>query len=144
VTPGNAIDYSYILRDITALRELYDIREIAFDRWGARLISQQLQEVGGDDWVVEFGQGFASMSSPSLEFEKMVLTGDIAHGGNPVLSWMADNVVVEEDAAGNIKPAKNKSTERIDGIVASIMALDRAIRHENAPSVYEQRGLFVL
>lgn len=141
-TPGNVIDYSHILQTVIALRDEYDIREIAFDRWGATLISQQLMEAGLE--MVQFGQGYASMSAPTKELYKMILSGEIAHGGNRVLRWMADNVVVRQDPAGNLKPDKGRSRERIDGIVAAIMGLDRAVRHEGGASVYETRGMFVL
>ena len=95
--------------------------------------------------VVPFGQGFKDMSPPTKEFYKLLMEGNIIHGGNEILSWMAGNVVVETDPAGNIKPAKNKSAEKIDGIVAAIMALDRCIRHEEAASVYDdpEHGLWV-
>ena len=78
---------------------------------------------------------------------KLALEGKLAHGGHPVLAWMVDNIHVRTDPAGNIKPDKQKSTEKIDGVVATIMALDRAIRGSNATnsgSVYDQRGLLVL
>lgn len=140
-TPGDVIDYSYILKQIDEDAQRYDIQEIAFDRWGATKIAQELQDMGGDDFLVQFGQGFRSMSPPMKELEKLVLGEEIAHGGNPVLTWMAGNVVAKEDAAGNIKPDKKASTEKIDGIVALIMALDRAIRHEDHGSVYEERGI---
>lgn len=93
--------------------------------------------------VVPFGQGFSSMSSPTKELLKLVLEQKIAHGGNPVLCWMMDNVVIRQDPAGNIKADKSKSTEKIDGCIATIMALDRALRCENAESesVYDERGL---
>ena len=94
--------------------------------------------------MVAFGQGFASMNAPMKELEKLILSGKIGHGGNPVLTWMADNVVASQDPAGNIKPDKKKSTERIDGIVALIMALDRALRNVDERSVYLNRGLRVL
>ena len=71
----------------------------------------------------------------------LILSKKLHHGGHPVLRWMADNVVVKEDPAGNIKPDKSKSTEKIDGIVATIMALDLAIRNQEGPSVYETRGI---
>lgn len=141
-TPGNVIDYSHILQTVIAMREEYDIREIAFDRWGATLISQQLMDAGLE--MVQFGQGYASMSAPTKELYKMILSGEIAHGGNRVLRWMADNVVVRQDPAGNLKPDKGRSRERIDGIVATIMGLDRAVRHTDGTSVYESRGLFTL
>lgn len=141
-TPGNVIDYDWILAEVDGLRRQFEIAEIAFDRWGATQISQRLMEMGGPEWVVEFGQGFASMSAPTKELGKLVASGGLAHGGNPALAWMADNVVVVEDAAGNLKPDKGKSTERIDGIVALIMALDRATRGGGTrESVYEGRGL---
>lgn len=141
-TEGNVIDYAYIIRDIEALGEKYNIKEIAFDRWGAFQVSQQLEAIGFT--MVGFGQGFASMAGPTKELLRLVLDGKLAHGGNKVLRWMADNLVVESDAAGNHKPAKNKSREKIDGIVAGVMALDRAVRHEASGSVYEERGIVTL
>ena len=77
------------------------------------------------------------MSPPTKEFYKLLMEGRIIHGGNPVLRWMAGNVVVDTDPAGNIKPTKAKSPEKIDGIVAAIMALDRCVRHETVGSVYD-------
>lgn len=84
------------------------------------------------------------MSPPTKELYKLVLEKRIAHGGNPVLRWMMDNVTVRQDPAGNIKMDKEKSTEKIDGAVATVMALDRAIRHENEESIYDSRGLVVI
>ena len=94
--------------------------------------------------VIPFGQGYRDMSPSSKELMKLTLEKRIAHGGNPVLRWMMDNIYVKTDPAGNIKPDKEKSTERIDGAVALIMALDRAIRNENKGSVYDERGILVL
>lgn len=142
-TPGNMIDYGYILRDIEALGEIYQIGDIAFDRWGAFQVSQALQGMGFE--MLGFGQGFVSMSPPTKELMRLVLSGNLRHGGHPVLRWMADNLVVSSDPAGNVKPNKKKSREKIDGIVAGIMALDRAIRHEAKPlSIYESRGLLAV
>ena len=84
------------------------------------------------------------MSPPMKELEKLILSEKLAHGNNPVLNWMADNLVARQDPAGNIKPDKEKSREKIDGMVALIMALDRALRHERSGSVYEGRGLLTL
>lgn len=126
-TPGDVIDYDFIVAEIDELAQVYDIAEIAFDRWGATKMIQELQSRGMA--VAQFGQGFASMSAPMKELERLVLSGRIAHGGNVPLAWMIDNVVAEEDAAGNIKPSKAKSSEKIDGVVAMIMGLDRATRH---------------
>ena len=137
-TPGDWIDFATIRHDIIELSKIYEIREVAFDRWGAVEMSQNLTENGFT--MVDFGQGYRSMNAPTKELLRLVLTGKIRHGGNPVLRWMADNVVVTTDPAENVKPDKSKSTERIDGIVASIMALDRLTRKE-PPSVYTERGI---
>lgn len=141
-TEGNVIDFATIRADIEALGEVYNIREIAFDRWGAMQISQDLSGAGFT--MVPFGQGFASMSAPTKELLRLVLERRIAHGGNPVLRWMADNLMVRQDPAGNVKPDKGKSREKIDGLVAAIMGLDRGIRNETGPSVYETRGILSL
>jgi phage terminase large subunit-like protein len=141
-TPGNVIDYAFILAEVDELAQAYNIQELAFDRWGATKIQTDLAERGGEDWLVQFGQGYVSMSPPMKELERLILEHKLAHGNNPVLTWMANNLVVRQDPAGNLKPDKEKSIEKIDGMVALVMALDRALRHE-APkrSVYEDRGL---
>ena len=140
-TEGNVIHYSFIEKFIEKLGEQYHIMEIAFDRWGAVQMVQNLEGMGFT--VVPFGQGFKDMSPPTKEFLKLLMEGRIIHGGNPVMRWMSGNVVVDRDAAENIKPTKAKSPEKIDGIVAAIMALDRCIRHEQQGSVYDERGLLV-
>ena len=104
-------------------------------------MTQNLEGMGFT--VVPFGQEFKDMSPPTKEFYKLLMEGRITHGGNPIMRWMAGNVVVETDPAENIKPTKAKSPEKIDGIVAAIMALDRCIRHEQQGSVYDERGLLV-
>jgi len=141
-TPGNVIDFTRIVADIKADAKRFRIAEMAFDRWGAVQVSQELTNAGLT--MVQFGQGFASMASPTKELLRLVLERKLWHGGNPVLRWMADNLTVEMDAAGNVKPSKKKSREKIDGMVAGIMGLDRALRNESRPSVYETRGLIVL
>lgn len=140
-TPGNVIDYDYILNQAEEDMAAYDIPEMAFDRWGASRIQTQLAELGGEDFLVQFGQGFASMSGPMKELEKLIKGHKLAHGNNPVLNWMADNLVVRTDPAGNIKPDKARSLEKIDGMVALVMALDRATRHQATDSVYTERGI---
>ncbi len=142
-TPGDVIDYKAIFKTIDKVAIRFDLKEIAFDRWGSTQIAQDLQDSGLT--VMAFGQGYASMSPPTKELLNLVLAGRIQHGGNPVLRWMADNMVVRQDPAGNFKPDKSKSTEKIDGMVALIMGLDRAIRHQTPErSVYEERGLVSL
>ena len=139
-TEGNVIHYGFIEKFIERLGERYNIREIAFDRWGAVQMVQNLEGMGFT--VVPFGQGFSSMSPPTKELMKLVLEEKIAHGGHPVLRWMMDNIYIRTDPAGNIKADKAKSTEKIDGAVALIMGLDRAIRCGNdaGESVYDRRG----
>ena len=143
-TEGNVIHYGFIEKFIEQLGERYNIREIAFDRWGAVQMVQNLEGMGFT--VVPFGQGFKDMSPPTKELMKLVLEERIAHGGHPVLRWMMDNIFIRTDPAGNIKADKEKSTEKIDGAVATIMALDRAIRCGNdaGGSVYDSRGLIYL
>ncbi|WP_196007892.1 terminase large subunit [Clostridium tyrobutyricum] len=138
-TEGNVIHYGFIENFIDQLGTKFNIKEIAFDRWGAVQMVQNLDGLGFT--VVPFGQGYKDMSPPTKELMKITLEQKISHGGHPVLSWMMDNIFVRTDPAGNIKPDKEKSTEKIDGAVALIMALDRAIRHENKESVYEKRGM---
>lgn len=142
-TEGNVIHYDFIEKFICDLAEKYHILEIAVDRWNATHMIQNLDDAGFT--MVTFGQGFASMSTPTKEFYRLLMEGQIVHAGHPVLRWMAGNVVIETDAAENIKVTKAKSKEKIDGIVASIMALDRCLRNQGEPqgSVYDERGLLV-
>ena len=143
-TEGNVVHYGFIEAFIEQLGTAYNIREIAFDRWGAVQMVQNLEGMGFT--VVPFGQGFKDMSPPTKELMKLTLEQRIAHGGHPVLRWMMDNIYIRTDPAGNIKADKEKSTEKIDGAVATIMALDRAIRcgSGSGESVYNERGLLIL
>ena len=143
-TEGNVVHYAFIEKYIERLGEKYNIREIAFDRWGAVQMVQNLEGMGFT--VVPMGQGFASMSPPTKELMKLTLEKKLAHGGHPVLRWNMDNIFIKTDSAGNIKADKEKSTEKIDGAVATIMALDRAIRcgNDTSESVYDTRGLLIL
>ena len=143
-TEGNVVHYGYIEKFIERLGERFNIREIAFDRWGAVQMVQNLEGMGFT--VVPMGQGFASMSPPTKELMKLTLEKKLAHGGHPVLRWNMDNIFIRTDPAGNIKADKAKSTEKIDGAIACIMALDRAIRCGNdvSESVYDSRGLLFI
>lgn len=142
-TEGNVVHYGYIEKFIEQLGEKFNIREIAFDRWGAVQMVQNLEGMGFT--VVPMGQGFASMSPPTKELMKLTFEQKLAHGGHPVLRWNMDNIYIRTDPAGNIKADKAKSTEKIDGAIACIMALDRAIRcgNDTSESVYDTRGLLV-
>ena len=141
-TEGNVIHYGFIERFIEQLGEKYHIIEIAYDRWNATQMVQNLEDMGFT--MVPFGQGFKDMSPPSKELYKLLMEGNIIHGGNPVLKWMAQNVVMRQDPAGNIKPDKERSVEKIDGIVALIMGLDRCIRSTPPTSVYDERGILFI
>jgi hypothetical protein len=122
------VDYGAIEERIRADSLLFDVKEIAYDPWNATHIALRLQDEGAT--MVEFRQGFRSMAAPTRELEKLIVSRKLAHGANPVTCWMASNVAVAQDPAGNLKPAKDKSTERIDGIVAIIMAIGRAMLPE--------------
>jgi phage terminase large subunit-like protein len=138
-TPGEVIDHERIRNKIKELNQTYQIEEICIDRWNATQLATQLDHEGFK--VIPFGQGYASMNAPTKKLEEVVLSGKLVHGNHPVLRWMATNVAIEMDAAGNWKPSKKKSIERIDGIVALIMGLDRASTHaERYWSIYDREG----
>jgi phage terminase large subunit-like protein len=144
-TPGNVIDYAFIQKQIYRDAERFRIAHVgnsnreahegglAIDRWNATETAVKLQQEGLP--VVLFGQGFASMSAPAKELERLVIANGLHHGGHPVLKRHAQVAAVQEDAADNIKPAKDKSTERIDGVVAGCMALGIAMRDTGDASV---------
>ncbi len=142
-TPGDAIDYSFIKQQILEDAQKFRIIDINIDRlFQAHQLAMELIDEGL--MIVGFGMGFYSMATPMKEFERLLLSNKLNHGGNPVLRWMADNVSVKQDPAGNLKPDKATSQGKIDGIVAIVMALDRAMRHTETRSVYEERGIYVL
>lgn len=143
LTEGNVIDYDVIIRDVVALGMIYDIQEIGIDRWGATHMQTKLMNEGFE--MVPFGQGFASMSAPCKEFEKLIIGNELKHDDNPVLRWNVSNVAIERDAADNIKASKKKSTEKIDGIIATVMAIGRAIATpDEDESVYDERGAIAI
>jgi phage terminase large subunit-like protein len=142
-TPGNVVDYEFILAQIRADMGRFKVRELAFDPWNATSTSNKLIEEGAK--MVEFRQGFVSMNPAMKTLEVAIQKRALNHGGNPALAWMADNLVATSDPAGNLKPDKGKSTEKIDGMVALLMALQRAaLAGGERESVYRTRGLRVL
>jgi len=144
-TEGNVVHYGFIENFIDNLGKKFHIKEIAFDRWGAVQMSQNLEDLGFT--LVQFGQGYRDLSPSTKELMRLTLEQKLCHSGHPVLRWMMDNIFIKTDPAGNIKPDKEKSTEKIDGAVALIMALDRAIRcglGNSGVSVYDERDLLVL
>lgn len=142
-TPGNAIDYDTIKAQILADAQMFQLEEVAVDRlFQGYQLSMQLADEGLT--VAACGMGYMSMAGPCKEFERRLLEKQLQHGGHPVLKWMANNVAVREDPAGNLKPDKASSQGKIDGIIGILLALDRAMRHTTTTSVYESRGLLTL
>jgi len=142
LTPGNVTDYNVIRRllsghyvmdgkveyDPDNLMERYNIKGVAYDRWNSLNLIRDLE---GDGVTCDpFGQGFSSMSFPSKEYEKNALQGKLLHGEDEVLRWMMGNVKLRLDPSGNIKPDKSKSGDKIDGVVAAVMAIGEALTFE--------------
>ena len=143
-TSGSRIDYEYIRRDVINTSKIYNLVEVAYDPWNATTIATKLAEEDGIE-MLEHRQGFKSMSPPLKELLSKIKGHELAHNGHPVLRWNADNFVVKVDESENVRPAKNKARERIDGIVALAMAYGRAAYDfQKNKSVYETRGLVVL
>ncbi len=135
LTPGNYTDVDYVERQVIDASKRYRMRELAFDRFGSQQTITHLQGAGME--VVSYGQGFLSMNAPAKQLDMLVRSGRLRHGGHPVMRWMASNVMLEKDAADNWKASKKRSREKIDGIVALLMALGRAEAEPGpAQSVY--------
>jgi phage terminase large subunit-like protein len=140
-TPGNVIDYDFIREDIKKLGEKFQIKEIGFDPWNATQLGTQLTTEGFE--MVSMPQKMSHLAAPTKELETMIVGKKIHHDGNPVLRWCMSNVAVASDASGNSRPDKENSSERIDGAVALVDAIGRAIVHgDTGDSVYETRGVF--
>lgn len=136
--PGAVIEYPFVIEKILKLKKEYNIQAVLYDRWGALSVSQALE--AEDIQMVEHGQGYKSQSAPTKELLKLVLSHKLCHGGHPVLRWCISNLVVELDSAGNLKPSRRRSTEKIDLAVSSIMALSGCLTspvEEPEVSVYE-------
>jgi len=128
-TEGDVVDYRVILNAVAEeFGDRFNIREIGFDPWNATQLANDLIADGFE--MVEMRQGFKTMSEPMKFTEEQIVGGNLAHGSNAVLNWMADNIEVRMDANENIAPDKSKSTERIDGMVALVMAMGRAMFHD--------------
>lgn len=142
VTEGNVVDYAAIEKFIGELGKRFQIESIGYDRWNATYLTQRLDSEYGFT-MIQFGQGFSSMTAPTKELERLILEKKIVHNGHEILRWNMDNITVRRDPANNIKIDKAKSTEKVDGAVALVMALDRAMRFGAAQgtSIYDTRGL---
>ncbi len=142
-TQGNVVDYSFIRKRVNELNKIYSIQDVGFDPYNATHLAQELADHDGIP-MVEFRQGFISMNEPSKELERLTISQQISHNGNPVIRWMASNVAARIDPAGNIKPDKEKSKDKIDGVVSEIMGIGRALANKKKTSVYESRGIRTL
>lgn len=142
LTPGDVTDYNFIKSKIKEIGEQVVFKTIHYDRWNASQLVIDLTEEGIP--MTPFGQGFASMSAPSKELEKIILNKELNHQGNPVLRWMCSNLAMKFDPAGNIKMDKSKSTEKIDGMVATVMALGAYMNDDDPDSNYNDRGIVFL
>ena len=144
-TPGKAIDYSFITHQILQDAKRYNLRRVAYDRWGMDSIFSAFESSNIE--MAKFGQGHGSMSTPSKQFEISILRRQLKHDGNPVLRWNLDCTTTESDAAGGIKPVKphrERSSKRIDGVVASIMAMAQVDIGDKTPNPYATRGFVTI
>ncbi|HVN52078.1 MAG TPA: terminase TerL endonuclease subunit, partial [Acidimicrobiales bacterium] len=139
VTDGDVVDDQTIKATIKRDAARFNIRTLGFDPWDARSLAQWAQDDLGLD-LEKIPQSMARLSGPSKELERMLGDRLLQHGGNPILRWMADNVVLRTDGDGRIKPDKKKSSEKIDGIVALVMALGLSMTVIEEPS-YALEGL---
>jgi phage terminase large subunit-like protein len=147
-TPGNVADYDYIQLQIERDLDAFDVRSIGFDPWSSVPLTNKLAE--SEAPMVKVRQGFITMSPPLKELQRLLLKGtpeqpQLRHGGNPAVTWMVDNLAVAMDPAGNVKPDKARSAEKIDAVSALVTALSEAMTRE-APvkSAYEDGDLMVL
>jgi len=142
LTPGNVIDYDYIREHIKRLASTYRLVRTGYDPYNATQLVIQLGQDSLD--MVPVRQGFLSLNAPTKELEKRIASKSLVHNGDPVLRWMMSNAAVETDAAGNIKPSKERSREKIDGVSAMVNAIDQLTRNAAGSNPYESRGMLVL
>lgn len=140
-TSGSVVDYGFIEQQVHDLAERFDVRQIAVDRWNSTMIVTRLQEAGLP--IALHGQGYASMSAPSKEFEKLILEEKLRHDPNPIMRWCLGNTALARDAADNVKPDKQRSKDRIDGVTAAVMAVAVAATTPTTTSIYEIRPSFL-
>jgi phage terminase large subunit-like protein len=141
-TDGNVTDYGVICAELCEVAEQFDLQCLAYDPWGpARAMAQQLAAAGfPDERLKEFKQMIGNFAAPSKEFDRRIANQTLRHDGDPVLRWMVGNVAKEQDKNNNIRPSKSRSADKIDGVVATIMALGVAMVAGEVGSVYEKKG----
>lgn len=140
LTPGEVCDYNFIKSDIIDFMDNMRLVDIAFDRWNSSQLVNDLMDIK-EDLMIKHGQGYASMNAPMKELERLYLSKGISHPNDPVLNFAMKNMVINQDPAGNLKPDKKSSTEKIDPAAALIMAISRMMSSEQTISVYEERGV---
>lgn len=138
-TPGNVVDQEFVKKAFLEDSDFFKVAQLGVDPWNATKLNTELLDEGVP--VINMRQGIPTLGGPSKEFERMVFAGQLDHGGHPVLRWMVGNVAIRQDSNGNFKPDKEKSSEKIDGVVATVMAVGLAIANDNETSVYETRGI---
>jgi phage terminase large subunit-like protein len=144
-TPGDFVDQGFVERASSTAMSATMCRSSAYDPWNAGKLIADLQKNGVDpELLVLMRQGIMSMGEPSKHFERLVFAGQLDHGGHPLLRWMAGNVTIRFDENLNFMPAKKRSAEKIDGIVAGVMAIGVAMASQTRRSVYESRGVRVI
>lgn len=145
-TEGNVVDYAFIEKHIKRVCNFFNVKMIAYDRWNSSDLVRRLTEDEVTE-MIQFGQGYASMSAPTKQIEVLALQGKLNHDSNDVLNWMCSNVVLRRDPSDNIKIDKDKSIDKVDGMVALAMALGIAIKdieEKEEESIYNTRGLLEL
>jgi len=143
LTPGNVIDYEFIKNDIKESYKNFDVQATGFDPWNCEMLRQDLIKDGlSEKKLIEYRPTLQNMTGPTKEINSLIISGRLIHNNNPVLRWMADNLAVYTDPNENVRPQKDKSSEKIDGIVAAISALGIKMTQPQAKdSVYEDRGI---
>jgi len=152
-TPGETLDYNAIRHQLREYDERFEIREVGVDPWNATHLANQLEDEdgfaarthNGESRVVFIRQGMANMSGPTKELERLIMARDLEHDGHPVMTWMFDNVAIRRDPEGNIRIDRDKSREKVDGMVALVMALACYIKQRTVTgSVYADRGILAV
>ncbi len=147
-TPGNVADYDYIQLQIERDLDAFDVRSLGFDPWSAVPLTNELAKTNAP--MVKVRQGFVTLSPPLKELQRLLLKGTVEapqlrHGGNPAVTWMLDNLAVAMDPAGNVKPDKARSAEKIDAMSALVTALSEAMTREPVKkSAYEDDDLMIV
>lgn len=134
-TPGAAVNKLFVVSKVIDACERFDVRSIGFDRYRMADFKSLLQNEGVTLPLEEFGQGFVSMAPAVDEFERLLVSDELRHDGNPVMNWNVSNAVIDTDPAGNRKVTKERAMGRVDGVVAAVMAAGRSLQRKEAPII---------